>query len=779
MSANGNLTSRLREYAYDLGADLVGIASIDRFRGAPIMMSPKGIMPTAKFVVVLGIHHPDAAIQMGGEPHPQDLGPYKIQYAMNTKMDYMAYRIANFLDDAGFDAIPIASSNIWRYREMEGLNACFAPDMSHIYAATCAGLGEIGWNGLTTTPEYGAWNRFISIITDAPLEHTPMYDGEKLCDRCGECIRHCPTDAYRKEVNGTKEISPDDEHTYKFANKNLWRCAWGEHFDLDLDLPIPEKVDEQVLLDYVAKYGKRGGEMGCCVKYCLPPFLRSPGGDFTSTYMRKKHSVADLSLPVHRRIYDTVADLVRRYGVEDVVFLDEQAVDALGGKKVFGPARGAVVYAIRTETPDGDRTREELYVSHTDGVNPDGTGVFAESTTLWQFNIFANLDISRTLDNAGFRSMCRTGVNDRAYAEAAGIVTAAADDAHVRESFGVVLTNAPFVSTRRTGLQDACCNPRKSLSQNVRDLLREEGSDQIAIVPAARIDGLAAQLQAGRGEERILRAHDKNSIHAVCDPLTSETTRTALRPSDHLTGAKSVILIGLHFPEIVTRRTIKPPAYAAGPYLYAMYETSYEMGYTAHKLCRYLNSLGYKAVRTFDLTGMGGNIGSPRGELPDAFCNSLEAAEAGLGTLAANGVCYTGAHGFSQRFVAVVTDAPMDELLDAAPAPDLTSACKDCGACSAACPAKAFTGEGIALTVNGKPAVWHKIDWSRCDWAKRFALCGEEGSKYTSSKTDVPLPEKVTPENLAAAMREADPVLKHRPTTTQRCIIDCPLVQGK
>ena len=88
--------------------------------------------------------------------------------------------------------MPIAASNIWRYKEYKDLSAVFAPDMSHIYAAVAAGLTELGWNGLSISPEYGARNRFVSIITEAEIEPTPLYRGEKLCDMCGECIQHCP-----------------------------------------------------------------------------------------------------------------------------------------------------------------------------------------------------------------------------------------------------------------------------------------------------------------------------------------------------------------------------------------------------------------------------------------------------------------------------------------------------------------------------------------------------------------------------------------------------------
>ena len=166
---NRNLTARVKECAYGFGADLVGVSPISRFKGAPIMMSPQGILPTATSVVVCAIHHLDEAIELGGEDHPQIIGPYSIQYVMNLKLDYIAFRVARYLDSLGYEAVPIAASNIWRYRPFGDMTATFAPDMSHIYAATCAGIGQLGWHGLTMSPEYGPRNRFISVIIKKAL----------------------------------------------------------------------------------------------------------------------------------------------------------------------------------------------------------------------------------------------------------------------------------------------------------------------------------------------------------------------------------------------------------------------------------------------------------------------------------------------------------------------------------------------------------------------------------------------------------------------------------
>ena len=194
---------------------------------------------------------------------------------------------------------------------------------------------------------------------------------------CGECIKHCPTDAYRKECHGTKSIEVDG-HVFKFANKNLWRCAWAEHFDLDLDLEIPEVVDEKVILEYVDKYGMRGGEMGCCVKFCLPKHLRSDGGEHTSAPMRKKHSVANTSLPVHRRLYDEIASKVERYSIDNIVFLDPETTASLGAKEAYEYASGAVVMTIsckKSAHAQGDK------INARNGYGNEGFGTISAEQT--------------------------------------------------------------------------------------------------------------------------------------------------------------------------------------------------------------------------------------------------------------------------------------------------------------------------------------------------------------------------------------------------------------
>ena len=67
------LTELVQQEARSLGADLVGVAPAERFQGAPLRMSPQGLLPEARSVIVAAIHHLDAAVELGGEPSPHDI----------------------------------------------------------------------------------------------------------------------------------------------------------------------------------------------------------------------------------------------------------------------------------------------------------------------------------------------------------------------------------------------------------------------------------------------------------------------------------------------------------------------------------------------------------------------------------------------------------------------------------------------------------------------------------------------------------------------------------
>ena len=769
---DNKLTLAVKELAYKLGADLVGVANIERFENAPIRMSPQGILPSAKSVIVCAVHHPDAAIELDGEIHPQVLGPYRIQYIMNDKLDVLSFRIARMLDDLGYATVPIASSNIWRYRGYKDMDAVFAPDMSHIYAAVCAGLGELGWNGLCITPEYGARNRFISIITEAELTPTPLYSGKKLCDMCGECVRKCPTNAYKMEVNGTKNVVVEGKN-HVFCNKNLWRCAWGEHFDIDLDLPIPDVVDEKVLLENVAKYGTRGGEFGVCLKVCLPKHLRQWDESYCKKTARRKRHVTPSELPVHRQVYDKLLIHARAWDLDSVHFLSAETLEKAGIdiRQALPDGVGAILLTSRYQLPVGSKLDHDGSMAHIDDFDSNHKNradILDSYGRIAQFNVdFTELDMCRELETLGYSALPKTTMDHGPFRALCGVANT--ENTFVRTS--LILTSAPVKDMAVTELSEVV--PAADIKEQLRLLAKEKGADLFGVASAATIDSLAHQLRQLRKDETVFHVVDKNPRMMPFDPVVTQHKRVIQSATEQLADAKSVIVMGMHYPETPAKRVGQPPAEAVGPYVFTQYEVNRLTGHLAYSICRALNAMGYEAVYSHNLTGAGSTVGSPRGQFNDASCNALEAVAAGIGHMALNGSVVTEEYGIHQRFVAIVTNA---ELEADAVKEGLAAACSGCEKCLTACPTCALKKEALTeLTLAGKKVSYLPVDANRCDWATKFSLVREEGNMYTGNDTDVPCPDEVTAQALADALRKMDPVLKFRPVTGEKCIISCPL----
>jgi epoxyqueuosine reductase len=65
---------------------------------------------------------------------------------------------------------------------------------NHKMAATSAGLGWIGKNGLLISPEYGPRLSLATVLTDAPLRPDVPIEYCR-CEECVLCIQHCPSRA--------------------------------------------------------------------------------------------------------------------------------------------------------------------------------------------------------------------------------------------------------------------------------------------------------------------------------------------------------------------------------------------------------------------------------------------------------------------------------------------------------------------------------------------------------------------------------------------------------
>lgn len=76
----------------------------------------------------------------------------------------------------------------------------FVPCFNHMAIAVASGLGKFGVCGVVLTPEYGPRQRWVSVLTEAPLNFREEMK-EEICREkqapgtCGKCINACPIQA--------------------------------------------------------------------------------------------------------------------------------------------------------------------------------------------------------------------------------------------------------------------------------------------------------------------------------------------------------------------------------------------------------------------------------------------------------------------------------------------------------------------------------------------------------------------------------------------------------
>lgn len=781
---NRVLTEKVKAEMLNFSMDLVGFGPVSRWSKAPYLLSPQAILPEAKTVVVGGIHITDTWTEMGGEPEPQDASPGGWM-DQNSLLDRTAYRVVRLLNDNGHQAIAVASSNIWRYRKYEGIPSLFAPDLSHIHAATAAGLAEIGWSGLAITPEFGSRVRFISIVTDAELVPTPMYSGPKLCDMCGECIRHCPSGAMRTDMNSKDpHVVEIGGRTFTYANKNIWRCAWAEHFNLDLKSDTLKKdahVDEKTILNEIHTVGVRGHERGVCQKVCVPPHLRTTKTSFGRNRMIAQNRINQRypdAMPTLRKMRDDVIARAVELGFElaAVAPLDP-GTDS--GRRAAREAPG-----VRTVLAFAFQVPPEAHAGPLPQKSDDAYGY-----SIYHKMHLALLRLARMIEDYGYSAASYT-CNDTAteFAVLAGLgkmdngkfVT---PEFGANQSVGAIATSAPLDPTPRSSDQAEISRPRrltgKKLRRELETLANRNLVSLFGITPAERLDPVAAQLKTFVDEsqlgKQIVDANTKLWFHGAYIPKVVEQDVKIRKPSDLVAGAKSVIVMGMHYPAELVRNAGLEKSQQVGCYNFHQYQTCFELRYAALELATYLDKMGYKSMVTENLLGVGSYTDSPRGQLPDMRCGALEAVAAGLGEMGSSGALLTPDNGPRQRLICIVTDA----VLDVGQPLAATGVCKKCTICAEACTMSAISGKREKLDVGGIQVDYPLIPRHRCDWAKRYSLAPQEGPALIGNKTHVEVPKgEITIDMLADACSSKDPIMKCRTCILEPCLRQCPAGQG-
>ena len=183
-----------------LELDLLGVARIDDNAPMEIRDSAAALLPDAASVIVFGkeIYKELVALitpsREVGEAEPSALLKPHYNY-LNGRISRAIYVLSEKLRKDGYQTLPLPPIDC--PTDQRTLVAVF----SYKHAAVAAGLGTIGRNGLLITPEFGPRVRLACLLTNAPLEPTPL-PAENFCKDCQACIRACPSYALQKPAEG-------------------------------------------------------------------------------------------------------------------------------------------------------------------------------------------------------------------------------------------------------------------------------------------------------------------------------------------------------------------------------------------------------------------------------------------------------------------------------------------------------------------------------------------------------------------------------------------------
>jgi len=187
----------VKDLARQLGADLCGLAPVDRFKGAPTGFHPRNIFPPAKSVVVVARRVPE------GPLHARSPIPYTVaDHVVLAEVTRLTCELCDRLERREhLCAVPVPSEP---YEYWDAMNHEGVALLSLKHAAVLAGLGAMGRNTLLTNRQFGNRLCLGAALLDVDLPGDAMVN-ERLCpENCRLCVETCPVHAIGPETVSQK-----------------------------------------------------------------------------------------------------------------------------------------------------------------------------------------------------------------------------------------------------------------------------------------------------------------------------------------------------------------------------------------------------------------------------------------------------------------------------------------------------------------------------------------------------------------------------------------------
>ena len=182
----------IEEMAFSLGADLFGVAPVNRFTGAPKGFHPKDIYAKTQSVVVVAVRVPSEPL------FAESRVPYSHINNLCAKMvDTLTYHLSRELENRHIYTIPLPSDDPSEFWDAEQQRAQGVLSMRH--AGLMAGLGNLGKNSLLINDRFGSMIQMGALLTAEVIAPDPLATYDVCKPGCNACIDACPNNAIENQ----------------------------------------------------------------------------------------------------------------------------------------------------------------------------------------------------------------------------------------------------------------------------------------------------------------------------------------------------------------------------------------------------------------------------------------------------------------------------------------------------------------------------------------------------------------------------------------------------